>query len=117
MLKEKPSNSSSEDHSHTECNEEGNDVNVQEAISSLRALVSGEINPFRSYVGPRQTFSRIIWYNIQKLFVRVNKYALTPFINFGMRSKGNFPKNAEPIVGFSFTTMLLHTGRFSSRIS
>lgn len=39
MSKENTSNFSSEDHSH-ECNE----VKVQEAISSLRALVSGEIN-------------------------------------------------------------------------
>ena len=43
MSKENTSNVSSEDHSH-ECNEEGNEVKVQEAISSLRALVSGEIN-------------------------------------------------------------------------
>jgi hypothetical protein len=43
MSKENTSNFSSEDHSH-ECNEEGDEVKVQEALSSLRALVSGEIN-------------------------------------------------------------------------
>jgi len=34
-----------------------------------------------------------------------------------MRTEGNAPKNGEPTVGFSFTTMLQHTGRFWSRIS
>jgi hypothetical protein len=29
-----------------------------------------------------------------------------------MRSEGNALKNGEPAVGFSFTTMLQHTGRF-----
>ena len=43
MSKENTSNSSSEGHSN-ECKEEGDEVKVQEAISSLRALVSGEIN-------------------------------------------------------------------------
>ena len=31
---------------------------------------------------------------------------LTFFAVFGMRSEGNAPKNGEPAVGFSFTTML-----------
>jgi hypothetical protein len=30
----------------------------------------------------------------------------------GMRSKGNAPKNGEPTFGFTYTTMLRHTGRF-----
>jgi hypothetical protein len=34
-----------------------------------------------------------------------------------MRSKGNAPKYGEPIVGFSFMKMLLHTCRFWLRIS
>jgi hypothetical protein len=34
-----------------------------------------------------------------------------------MRSEGNAPKNGEPTVGFSITTMLHHTGRFWSMIS
>jgi len=34
-----------------------------------------------------------------------------------MRSEGNSPKNGEPAVGFSFTTMLQHTGRFCLQIS
>jgi hypothetical protein len=55
MLKEKTSHLS-EDHSHNECKEEGNEVNVQEAINSLRALVSGEINaskcPLKHYCFP-----------------------------------------------------------------
>jgi hypothetical protein len=29
-----------------------------------------------------------------------------------MRSDGTAPENGEPTVGFSFTTMLQHTGRF-----
>jgi len=29
-----------------------------------------------------------------------------------MRSEGNDPKNEEPTVGFSFMTMLQHSGRF-----
>jgi len=33
-----------------------------------------------------------------------------------MRSEGNAPKNTEPTVGFSFTTMLQHTSRLWSRI-
>jgi hypothetical protein len=44
MSKKKMSHAPSEDHLPYECNIEGNDVNVQEAVSSLRALVSGEIN-------------------------------------------------------------------------
>jgi hypothetical protein len=32
-------------------------------------------------------------------------------------AEGNDPKKGEPAVGFSFTTMLQHTGRFWSRIS
>jgi len=30
-----------------------------------------------------------------------------------MRSEGNAPENGEPTVGFSFTTMLQHTGPVS----
>jgi len=43
MSKENTSNFTSEEHPHA-CNEEGNEVKVQEAINSLRALVSGEFN-------------------------------------------------------------------------
>ena len=46
-----------------------------------------------------------------------HKLALTSSVALGMRSEGNTPKNGDPIVGCSFTTMLLHTGRFCSRIS
>ena len=51
MSKENTSNSSSEDLSH-ECNEMDNEVKVQEAISSLRALVSGEINAVLLHTAP-----------------------------------------------------------------
>jgi hypothetical protein len=34
-----------------------------------------------------------------------------------MHSEGNSPKNGEPTAGFSFTTMLHHTGWFYSRVS
>ena len=42
---------------------------------------------------------------------------MTSLVSLGMRSEGNAPINREPAVGFSFTTMLQHTGRFWSRIS
>jgi len=51
MSKKNTSIYSSEDHSH-ECNENGNEVKVQEAISSLRALVSGEINAVLLHTAP-----------------------------------------------------------------
>jgi hypothetical protein len=35
---------------------------------------------------------------------------LTHFVCFGTRSQRNAPKNGEPTVGFSFATMLQHTG-------
>jgi hypothetical protein len=44
MSKEVTLNSSSECHSHDKWNIEGDDVKLHEAISSLRALVSGETN-------------------------------------------------------------------------
>jgi hypothetical protein len=36
---------------------------------------------------------------------------LTSFVALGMRSEGDAPKNEEPTAGFSFMTMLQHTGR------
>ena len=36
---------------------------------------------------------------------------MTVFEALGMRSEGNVQKNGEPKVGFSFKTMLQHTGR------
>jgi len=51
MSKENTSNSSSKEHSH-ECNEMGNEVKVQDAISSLRALVSGEFNDVLLHTAP-----------------------------------------------------------------
>jgi hypothetical protein len=55
--------------------------------------------------------------NSQELLLRVNKCTLTSFVALGMRREGNAPKNWEPTVGFSFTTLLQHTGCFWSRIS
>jgi len=37
---------------------------------------------------------------------------MTSVVALGMRSEGNAPKNGDPTVGFSFTTMLQHTGRY-----
>ena len=48
---------------------------------------------------------------------RTKKRTLTAFFALRMRSEANAPKNGEPTDGFSFTTMLQHTGRFWSRIS
>ena len=58
----------------------------------------------------------IHWYNLQELLVWINKCTLTSVIS-GMQWEGNALKNGEPTVGFSFTTMLQHTGQFWSRIS
>jgi len=44
-------------------------------------------------------------------------YLIIWVVNLGMQSEGNAPKNGKPAVGFSFTTMLQHTGRFWIRIS
>jgi len=42
---------------------------------------------------------------------------VTSFIALGTRLEGNAPKNGDPTDGFSFTTMLQHTGRFQLRNS
>jgi len=47
----------------------------------------------------------------------MNKCTLTSYVAVWMRSEGNAPKNGEPTVGFYFSTMLQHIGRFWSRIS
>ena len=60
---------------------------------------------------------RICWYNLQELLLWIKKMCLLYFVTFGMLSEGNSTKNGEQTVGFSFTTMLQHTGRFWSRIS
>jgi len=38
-------------------------------------------------------------------------------IDLGMRSEGNALISGKPTVGYSFTTMLQHTGRVWSKIS
>ena len=48
----------------------------------------------------------------------MNKEMNTEIIlRLGDAVRKNVPKNGEPAVGISFTTMLQHTGQFSSRIS
>jgi hypothetical protein len=64
-----------------------------------------------------QKFPGIRWYNLQELPLWMNKCTLTSYVAVGMRSERNFPKNGETIVGFCFSTVLQHTGRFWSRIS
>jgi hypothetical protein len=39
------------------------------------------------------------------------------YILLRLRSEENAPRNGEPTVDFSSTTMLQHTGRFLSKIS
>jgi len=57
-------------------------------------------------------------YNLQELlhdgnfYKLVKKCTLTSFVALWMLSERNAPKNGERTVGFSFTTMLQHTGRF-----
>jgi hypothetical protein len=58
-----------------------------------------------------------IWSYILKVKLWIEKCTLTAFVAFRMRSERNSPKNWEPTVGFSFTTMLQHTSRFWSKIS
>jgi hypothetical protein len=45
----------------------------------------------------------------------IKKSTLTSFFALGMQSERNTRRNAQPIVGFSFTTMLQHTCRFCQR--
>jgi hypothetical protein len=50
---------------------------------------------------------------IYKNCCTVNKNCtLTFLVALGMRSEGNAPKYGEPSVGFCFTTMFQHAGRF-----
>jgi len=62
-------------------------------------------------------FTKIQLYNLGELLLWIKKCTLASFVALGMRSQGNAPKNWEPIIGFSYLTMLQHTGRFRSRIS
>jgi hypothetical protein len=62
-------------------------------------------------------FSGIRWYNLRE-FLREGHFCTQIFfVALGMWSEENAVKNGEPIVDFSFETMLQHTGRFWSRIS
>ena len=47
----------------------------------------------------------------------IKKCTLTSFVVLETPLKGNAPKNGGPTVGFSFTTMLQHTGRYWPKIS
>jgi hypothetical protein len=47
----------------------------------------------------------------------MEKCTLTSFVAFWVRSEGNAPKKWESRVGFTFTTILHHTGGFRSRAS
>jgi hypothetical protein len=52
------------------------------------------------------------WYNLHELLQEGYFWTLTSFVALGMRSEGNAPKKADPTVGFPFTIILKHTGRF-----
>jgi len=47
----------------------------------------------------------------------IQKCPLTSFVALDLRSERIASKNEEPTAGFSFATMLQHTGRFCSMIS
>ena len=51
------------------------------------------------------------------LLLQIAKCTLISSVVFGNRSERNAQKNEQSTVGFTFTTMLHHTGRFWSRIS
>jgi hypothetical protein len=74
----------------------------------LKILISTNI-----LLGFKKT--RIRWYNLQELLLK--KGTFTTIVALGIPSEGNVPENGEPEVGFYFTTMFQHTGRFCSRIS
>ena len=59
----------------------------------------------------------IRWYNLKELLLSIKRCTLISFVAVGMRQEGNVPKNGEPAVAVSFTTMLQHTGRVWSMIS
>jgi len=61
--------------------------------------------------------SIIFWYNLQELLQEGYFLTLTSFGALGMLSEGNVQQKGDPTVGFPFTIMLQHTGRFWSRIS
>ena len=46
-----------------------------------------------------------------KVKLRIKRRKFTSIVAIWMRSEENSPKNGEPTDGFSFTTMLQHTGR------
>ena len=57
-------------------------------------------------------YVHILYYNLQDLLPEGNFYTLTFFVTLGMGSEGKARRNGQWTVGFSFTTMLQHTGLF-----
>jgi len=73
-------------------------------------VIRSSFNNFPEFAG---VIYKNHWYNYE--FIK--KCTLTFFVVLGKLSEGNASKNVEPAIGFSFTTKLLDTGRFRSRIS
>ena len=57
-------------------------------------------------------FTGIRWYSLRESLPWRNKFTFTSFVLLGMLSERNAPKNGVPTVGFSFKTMLQHSGHF-----
>jgi len=57
-------------------------------------------------------FTGIHLHNLKEFLLRRNICTLTSFVALLMQLEGNAPKNGERTAGFSFTTILQHTGQF-----
>jgi len=68
-----------------------------------------------SYYVVASKFSRNSLVQLSGIATVNKEMYMASFVAVGMLSEGNAPKNGEPTVGFSLTTMLQHTGRFWSQ--